>query len=156
MDCSLVIIDLTWTCRSNKPYLYKFSFLKIIYFYFVCIGILAACMSVWGCQSPGTGVTDRSELPCGCWELNQGPVEEQPVLLTTEPSLLPNLLKKKRLTFFFYVCVCVSLYTPYLCRCPQKSEGIGFSGVLSGCELPDMDVGNQTWSSAGKASAINR
>jgi hypothetical protein len=24
---------------------------------------------------------------CGCWELNSGPLEEQPVLLTAEPSL---------------------------------------------------------------------
>jgi hypothetical protein len=27
--------------------------------------------------------------PCGCWELNSGPFEEQPVLLTTEPSPQP-------------------------------------------------------------------
>jgi hypothetical protein len=34
------------------------------------------------------GVTDSCELPCGCWELNLGgPLEEQPVLLTTESSL---------------------------------------------------------------------
>jgi hypothetical protein len=30
---------------------------------------------------------DSCELPCGCWELNPGTLEEQPVLLTTEPSL---------------------------------------------------------------------
>jgi len=38
--------------------------------------------------SPGTGVTDSCELPCECWELNPSPLEEQPVLLTTEESLL--------------------------------------------------------------------
>jgi hypothetical protein len=27
--------------------------------------------------------------PCGCWDLNSGPSEEQSVLLTTEPSLRP-------------------------------------------------------------------
>jgi hypothetical protein len=27
-------------------------------------------------------VTDSYELLCGCWELNLGPLEEQPVLLT--------------------------------------------------------------------------
>ena len=32
-------------------------------------------------------VIDGCEPPCGCWELNSGPLEEQPVLLTTEPSL---------------------------------------------------------------------
>jgi hypothetical protein len=49
------------------------------------IGGLTACLSVFG--SPGTGVTDSCELPCGSWELNQGGLKEQPVLLTTEPSL---------------------------------------------------------------------
>jgi hypothetical protein len=31
--------------------------------------------------------TDGCESPCGCWALNSGPLEEQSVLLTTEPSL---------------------------------------------------------------------
>jgi hypothetical protein len=32
-------------------------------------------------------VTDGYEPPYGCWELNSGSLEEQPVLLTAEPSL---------------------------------------------------------------------
>ena len=36
---------------------------------------------------PGMGVTDSCELPCRCWELNPGPLEEQPMLLATELSL---------------------------------------------------------------------
>jgi hypothetical protein len=32
-------------------------------------------------------ITDDFEPPCGCWDLNSGPLEEQSVLLTTEPSL---------------------------------------------------------------------
>ena len=35
--------------------------------------------------------TDGCEPPCGCWELNSGPLEEQAMLLTTEPSLQPNV-----------------------------------------------------------------
>lgn len=35
----------------------------------------------------GTGVADDCELLCGCWESNPGPLEEQPVVLATEPSL---------------------------------------------------------------------
>jgi len=35
------------------------------------------------------GVTDSCELPYGSWELNSGPLEEQPLLLTAEPSLHP-------------------------------------------------------------------
>ena len=30
------------------------------------------------------------ELPCGCWELNSGLLEEQSVVLTSEPSLQPS------------------------------------------------------------------
>ena len=50
------------------------------YFYFMCVGVLPACEDV---RSPGTGVTDICELPCGFWELNSGPLEE-PVLLIPE------------------------------------------------------------------------
>jgi hypothetical protein len=32
---------------------------------------------------------DGSEPPCGCRDSNSGPLEEQSVLLTTEPSLQP-------------------------------------------------------------------
>jgi hypothetical protein len=31
-------------------------------------------------------ITDGCKPPCGCWELNSGPLEEQSVLLTAEPS----------------------------------------------------------------------
>ena len=35
-------------------------------------------------------IKDGCEPPCGYWELNSGPLEEQAVLLTTEPSLQPQ------------------------------------------------------------------
>jgi hypothetical protein len=54
---------------------------------FMDISVSPACMSVCGCQGPpGTVVTDSCELPRGGWELNSRPLEEQPVLLTTEPA----------------------------------------------------------------------
>jgi hypothetical protein len=59
------------------------SFLKK--YYFLCIGVLPACML----DPLELGVTDRCELLCGCWELNLGPLEEQPELLT-EPYLQPT------------------------------------------------------------------
>lgn len=43
-----------------------------------------------GVRYPGAGVTDSLELPCGCWGLNLGPLEAQPVFVTTEPSLQPG------------------------------------------------------------------
>jgi hypothetical protein len=44
-----------------------------------------ACMCVCeGVRSPGIGAIDSCcELPCGYWELNPGPLEEQPI--TIEP-----------------------------------------------------------------------
>lgn len=32
----------------------------------------------------GTGITDGCELPCGSWEPNSGPMQEELVFLTTE------------------------------------------------------------------------
>ncbi|KAM7331856.1 hypothetical protein ACRRTK_008564 [Alexandromys fortis] len=41
-------------------------------------------------------IIDGCEPPCGCRELNSGPLEEQAMLLTTEPSLqLPTLYSFK-------------------------------------------------------------
>lgn len=34
-----------------------------------------------GVRSSRMGATDGCELPCGCWELYPGPLEEQSVLL---------------------------------------------------------------------------
>jgi hypothetical protein len=46
-----------------------------------------------GVRSLGTRVTDSCELPCGCWEFNPGPLEEQSVVLTAEPSLQPQTIQ---------------------------------------------------------------
>lgn len=40
-----------------------------------------------GIRSTGTGVTDGYKPLQGCWESNPGPLEEQSVVLTTEPFL---------------------------------------------------------------------
>ena len=61
---------------------------------------LPACISVHhvagmteegrrGCQVSGTGVTDGFEALHGLWGWKLGPLEEQPVLLTIEPSFHP-------------------------------------------------------------------
>jgi hypothetical protein len=46
-------------------------------------------------------ITDGCEPPCGCWELNSGPLEDQSVFLPTEPSLQPPPFII--LTFFFFL-----------------------------------------------------
>ena len=36
-------------------------------------------------------LTESCELSCGCWELNPGPLEGQPVLFTAEPFPQPHV-----------------------------------------------------------------
>lgn len=48
------------------------------------------CVSLAGFKSPGTGVLDSCELLFECWEYNQGPLEEQPVLSTRVISNLDH------------------------------------------------------------------
>jgi hypothetical protein len=47
---------------------------------------LVFCLHVCLCEVSDLGVTDSCELPYGYWESNPGPLEEQSVLSTTEPS----------------------------------------------------------------------
>lgn len=72
-------------------------------FIFMCISVcLCVCLYITyvqclprpeeGIGSPGIGLTYCWEIPCGCWELDEGPLEEKPVLLTSETSLCPLLL----------------------------------------------------------------
>lgn len=60
------------------------------------MSILPACMSMLcpeeGIGSPGTGVPDDCESPCGFWESNLVTQEEQTVLLATATSFwLPDM-----------------------------------------------------------------
>ena len=83
------------------------SFLQtFVCVYFVHMGTLSECSSALQDRA-----SDSCELPCGCWELNLGPSEEQWVLLTTEPALQPPTL------LFFQGFFCVA----FLCgpgTCP--------------------------------------
>jgi len=54
-------------------------------------------------------ITDGCEPPCGCWELNSGPLEEQSVLLTAEPSLQPNMQ-----IYFYQLILSFRRHGPYL------------------------------------------
>jgi hypothetical protein len=98
---------------------FSFFFFFLIYFYF---SVLEFCLyDVTG--FPGSGVTDRWEPPCGCWELNLGSLEQQTVFLTTEPSFQPldSFLKVIFFVCNFAVVVCCC----YCC--------FGFRNRLSPC-----------------------
>ena len=51
-------------------------------------------------------ITDGCEPPCGCRDLTSGPLEEQAMLLTSEPFLQP-------LPFFLIFIYLFTLYTIY-------------------------------------------
>jgi hypothetical protein len=61
-----------------------------------CLCALVFCLYTCLCEgveSSRTGITESwefNELSCGCWKLNSDPLEEQLVLLTTDPSLQPQ------------------------------------------------------------------
>jgi hypothetical protein len=63
-----------------------------------------------GVRCPGTEIIiDGCKLPCGCWELNLGPLS--PVLLASEPFLQPLFLMGKK----SFMCMgvlpgCMSVY----------------------------------------------
>lgn len=70
---------------------------KDIFYVYGCFTYMYVCASFVylmngearkGGGSSGTAVTDSCELPCGSLESNLGLLEEQPVLLTADPSLL--------------------------------------------------------------------
>jgi hypothetical protein len=60
-------------------------FFKDLLVYYV-YSVLPTCMPEHQKVAPHL-ITDGCEPPCGYWELNSGPLEEQPMLLTAEPSL---------------------------------------------------------------------
>ena len=75
------------------------DFLKSVFIYFMCMGILSASKSVpHACLAHSEALQglelyiDGCKLPCTCWQLNLAPLKEYHVL-TVEPPLFINFLK---------------------------------------------------------------
>lgn len=91
------------------------------------------CLHIYVCEganSPGTGITESSELPCGCWQLKLGPLEEQPVFLTSEPapSTMPSFKSLKcKPGMVVYIC---NLSTQEA-RDPEFEPSLGYISNLS-------------------------
>ena len=67
---------------------YKFLFFFFFNFYLFILCTWVHCFCLQTLQKTASDpITDGCEPPCGCWELNSGPLEEQPLLLTAEQSL---------------------------------------------------------------------
>ena len=76
----------------DKTVISKFSLLKkfcLFYFQLTCRHVSSLCMCVMceGVSSPGVGIKDGCELPCGFWEPKPNPLQEQQVFLTVEPAI---------------------------------------------------------------------
>jgi hypothetical protein len=64
-----------------------FLFLRFIYLLYVRYYMQLHCSCLQTHQERASDlITGGCEPPCGCWDLNSGPLEEQSVLLTAEPS----------------------------------------------------------------------
>jgi len=85
LHCVFLLLDtaVLYLPGSSLPQFH--SFLKI-FTYLRCMDALSACTPA-GQKRASDPITDGCEPPCGCWELNSGPLEERPVFLTAEPSL---------------------------------------------------------------------
>ena len=70
--------------RSRNKLTVTAAYLKGLFLFFICIGVLPACMPVCHMHavptearggiiaSSGAGVADGCQVPHGCWELNPG------------------------------------------------------------------------------------
>jgi hypothetical protein len=79
--------------------MYEFELLKsLFYFYFVCMCVCALHKCLLPTEArenvgnPGTGFTDSCESCHGSWGSNLGSLEEQVMLLTSEPPFQPLTL----------------------------------------------------------------
>jgi hypothetical protein len=89
---------------------------------------------------PETEFIDDREVPCGCWKLNLGLLEEQQVLLTVMPS--PPLCFTYEYSryfktevvlslFFFKDIFIISKYTVTVFRCTRRGSQISLQMVVS-------------------------
>lgn len=86
-----------------SPYI-PAPFKKICIYFYICEYTVCSSDTLEEGSDP---ITDGCEPPQGCWELNSRPLEEQPVLLTAEPSLqllLPPLPSQP--SFYYPVSIC--------------------------------------------------
>ena len=77
-------------CDIDQNTFFKDLFILKSYYVYI---VLPECLPAGQKRAPDP-ITYGCKSPCGCWEWNSGPLEEQPVLLTSEPSLQPKILSK--------------------------------------------------------------
>jgi hypothetical protein len=72
-------------------YIYIYTYIYIhTHIYIIYRSALSAY--TLACQKRASDPLNGCEPPCGCWELNSRPLEEQPVFLKSEPSHQPPFI----------------------------------------------------------------
>jgi hypothetical protein len=116
-------------------------FFLIFFFYYLFIVFWVHCNCLQRHQKRAPNPTsDGCEPPCGCWELNSGPLEEQSVLLT-----LSHLSSPYPMIFnTYYDCTCQWLSSVMFLSCLWN--GVSLCSQRSACQcLPIKVVWHRTW-----------
>ena len=82
-------------------YLLLKFFKNFTYVFYVWMVYLHVCLNARRWSSDP--IINGCELPCGCWELNLGRLEEQPMFLTAELSLQPHVITLIYLIYFNFL-----------------------------------------------------
>lgn len=118
-----IIVCVLWKNICSGPLSLMFLILRCVSLFFIlCIWLFYLNVSaLWvclepmrsekSCRTPWTTVTDICKPACGWWDPYSGAMQEQQLLLTTEPSLQP--LHK----FFMHFCKLVPHHTFDLQTC---------------------------------------
>ena len=108
----------------------------------ICLSLYVSTPSL-SSDTPGEGVRSHyscNQPPCGSWDLNSGPSEEQSVLLTAEPSLQPERYLSSPYAPWGLTHLHQSqLYPAAQVRCRARSVGDGhgwFSGLDPRASFP--------------------
>lgn len=92
----ILVPHVSFWCPCERSFIFFFSDLCI---WVLCLHICMYIICMFRVQKrvagPGTIVTDSCILPCGCWELTQGPLQERQVFFPSESSLWPSSTSRK-------------------------------------------------------------
>jgi hypothetical protein len=108
------------------------SFFKelLIYWFILCAYVYYSCLQAHQ-KRTSVQIIDGCKPPYGCWELNSGPLEDQPVLLATDPSFQNQHENLRLLLILFINWHSLSQFYRFL-WCLTYRKGIWLERWLSG------------------------